>query len=468
MKSQANPKLMNRRFFIKQAGLAALGFAGLRSYSLFAAERKTLSPTIVGYGALQPDPARILDLPEGFSYRVIAKKGRIMTDGLRLPTRPDGMAAFPGKDGRVILVMNHEIDISAKDADGAFDRDHRLLTPQIQDQLYDAGVKNPMLGGTTTHIYNPATGQIEAEYLSLGGTERNCAGGSTPWGTWITCEETDNILTGGAWTQDHGYNFEVQATEKVELQKAIPLKAMGRFRHEAVAVDPVTSHVYQTEDIPDGAIYRFIPRTPGRLVDGGLLQALAIKGISKCDTRNWESSTFEEGRSYDVTWVDLDEVESPKDDLRHQAQSKGAAIFARAEGMWHGNGEIYFACTNGGHIKEGQIFRYRPSGKEGDDGGTLELFVESKDASILSYADNLTISNYGDVIIAEDTYDKRSCRIVGITPQGQCYHIASNSYNSSELAGVCFSPDYKTLFVNIQKTGVTVAIQGPWANRRVG
>ena len=278
---------MNRRFFIKQAGLAALGFAGLRSYSLFAAERTTLTPTIVGYGALQPDPARILDLPEGFSYRVIAKKGRIMTDGLRLPSRPDGMATFPGKDGRVILVMNHEIDISAKDDDGAFDRDHRLLTPQIQDQLYDAGVKNPMLGGTTTHIYNPATGQIEAEYLSLGGTERNCAGGSTPWGTWITCEETDNILTGGAWTQDHGYNFEVQATEKVELQKAIPLKAMGRFRHEAVAVDPVTSHVYQTEDIPDGAIYRFIPRTPGRLVDGGLLQALAIKGISKCDTRNW-------------------------------------------------------------------------------------------------------------------------------------------------------------------------------------
>jgi secreted PhoX family phosphatase len=135
--------------------------------------------------------------------------------------------------------------------------------------------------------------------------------------------------------------------------------------------------------------------------------------------------------------------------------------------MWHGNGEIYFACTNGGHIKEGQIFRYRPLGKEGDDGGTMELFVESKDASILSYADNLTISNYGDVIIAEDTYDKRSCRIVGITPQGQCYHIASNSYNSSELAGVCFSPDYKTLFVNIQKEGITVAIQGPWASRRV-
>jgi len=317
------------------------------------------------------------------------------------------MAAFPGKDGRVILVMNHEIDISTKDADGAFGRGHRLLTPKIQDQLYDAGVKNPMLGGTTTHIYNPATGKIEAEYLSLGGTERNCAGGSTPWGTWITCEETDNILAGGDWKQDHGYNFEVRATEEIRLQKAVPLKAMGRFRHEAVAVDPVNSYVYQTEDLPDGAIYRFIPRTPGRLMDGGLLQALAIKGISKCDTRNWESSTFEEGRSYDVTWVDLDEVESPKDDLRHQTQSKGAAVFARAEGMWYANDEIYFACTNGGHIKEGQIFRYRPSRKAGTDGDTLELFVESKDASILSYADNLTISDYGDVIIAEDTYDKR-------------------------------------------------------------
>ena len=458
---------MKRRQFIKQTGLAALGFAGLRSYSLFASERMTLNPTIVGYGPLRPDPEKILELPEGFSYQVIAKEGRMMTDGLRLPAMPDGMATFPGKEGRVILVMNHEVNSSASSSEGAFGKSNELLTPEIRDQLYDGG-KNPMLGGTTTHIYNPATGRIEAEYLSLGGTERNCAGGSTPWGTWITCEETDNILAGGDWTQDHGYNFEVQATEEIRLQKAIPLKAMGRFRHEAVAVDPDNSYVYQTEDVPDGAIYRFIPRTPRRLIDGGRLQALAIKNITKCDTRNWGNEHFEEGRAYEVTWVDLDEVESPKNDLRHQAQSKGAAIFARAEGMWYANGEIYFACTNGGHIKEGQIFRYRPSREVGTDGGTLELFVESKDANILSYADNLTISNYGDVIIAEDTYDIRSCRIVGITSQGQCYHIARNAYNSSELAGVCFSPDYKTLFANIQKTGITIAIQGPWANRRVG
>jgi len=460
--------LMKRRQFIKQAGLAALGFAGLRSYSLFASERMTLNPTIVGYGPLQPDPKRILELPEGFSYQVIAEQGRMMTDGLRLPALPDGMATFPGKEGRVILVMNHEVNSSASSSEGAFGKSNELLTPEIRDRLYDGGIKNPMLGGTTTHIYNPATGRIEAEYLSLGGTERNCAGGATPWGTWITCEETDNILAGGDWTQDHGYNFEVRATEEIRLQKPIPLKAMGRFRHEAVAVDPDNSYVYQTEDVLDGAIYRFIPRTPKRLIDGGRLQALAIKNIPKCDTRNWGSRTFEEGRVYEVSWVDLDEVESPKNDLRHQAQSKGAAVFARAEGMWYANGEIYFACTNGGHIKEGQIFRYRPSRKEGADGGTLELFVESKDANILSYADNLTISNYGDVIIAEDTYDIRSCRIVGITPQGQCYHIARNAYNSSELAGVCFSPDYKTLFANIQKTGITVAIQGPWANRQVG
>ncbi len=457
---------MKRRHFIKQTGLVALGFAGLRSYSLFASDRIALTPTIAGYGPLKPDPEGILELPEGFSYQVIAKEGRVMTDGLRLPSKPDGMAAFPGKNGRVILIMNHELDSSTKGSEGAFGNANELLTPEIRDRLYDGGKKNPMLGGTTTHIYNPATRRIEAEYLSLGGTERNCAGGSTPWGTWITCEETDNILAGGDWTQDHGYNFEVQSTEKVQLQKAIPLKAMGRFRHEAVAVDATNSDVYQTEDVPDGAIYRFVPSTPGRLLDGGRLQALAIKNIPKCDTRNWENCTFEEGRAYDVAWVDLDEVDSPKNDLRYQAQSKGAAIFARAEGMWYANGEIYFACTNGGHIKEGQIFRYRPAIKDGAAGGTLELFVESKDASILSYADNLTVSNYGDVIIAEDTYDRRACRIVGITPQGHCYHIARNAYNSSELAGVCFSPDHQTLFVNIQKTGITVAIQGPWASRR--
>ena len=192
---------MKRRHFIKQTSLLALGFAGLRSYSLFASDRLSLTPSIVGYGALRPDPERILELPEGFSYQVIAKEGRIMTDGLRLPGKPDGMAAFPGKNGRVILIMNHELASSAKGSEGAFGNANELLAPEIRDRLYDGGKKNPMLGGTSTHIYNPATGRIETEYLSLGGTERNCAGGSTPWGTWITCEETDNILAGGDWTR---------------------------------------------------------------------------------------------------------------------------------------------------------------------------------------------------------------------------------------------------------------------------
>lgn len=456
----------------------SVGFAGLKQFTHANDESSAISTqrpssamkTTLGYGPLLPDKKRILDLPKGFSYKILAQKGETMSDGLFFPASCDGMAAFPGKNGEVILVINHENGSSSPAKSGAFGKNNELLDENIIKKLYDTGTESPMLGGTTTLVYDPKNKKVLKTYLSLGGTERNCAGGPTPWNSWITCEETDNIRTGGNWKADHGYNFEVSATSDMKLQKAKPIKAMGRFRHEAVAVDPVTSIVYQTEDIDDGAFYRFVPNIKNDLHSGGKLQALAIIGHHKCDTRNYsENFTLQEDKYYDLKWIDLEDVESPNNDLRLQAQSKGAALFARGEGIWNGQNQVYFACTNGGKIKQGQIFCYHPSPfegslKENEYPARLELFVESKDAAILSYADNLTVASWGDIIIAEDTYT-RFAKLVGITPKGHCYDLARHAYSKSELAGACFSPDFKTLFVNIQKKGLTLAIEGPWENR---
>jgi hypothetical protein len=243
---------------------------------------------------------------------------------------------------------------------------------------------------------------------------------------------------------------------------------MGRFNHEAVAVDPRSGIVYQTEDRNEGLIYRYIPAVKGKLAEGGKLQALRAKGRPSLDTRNWDARarTFEPGESVDVDWVDLEDIDSPTDELRMFGYyAKGAARFARGEGMWYGNDAVYFACTNGGTRKQGQIFRYIPSPAEGTPGeaaspGRLELFIEPNDSDLMQNADNLTVAPWGDVVLAEDGPDDNFLR--GVTPDGRLYTLARNAMNDSELAGVCFSPDGQTLFVNIQRPGLTLAINGPW------
>ncbi len=461
-----------RRSFCKTAGYLACGFMGLQHFC-----RAENMPRDPGYGRLIPDPHRVFDLPAGFSYEIIATKGQPLSDGFFLPGQPDGMAAFPGENGEVILIMNHELGEKHSPHLGAFGTDYRLLTDEIKPQLYDAGRILPLLGGTTTLVYHPTEKRVVKHFLSLAGTERNCAGGPSPWNTWITCEETDDLRAGLLWSQDHGYAFEVPATSEMKLTPPVPLKAMGRFRREAVAVDPKTSIVYQTEDIDDGLIYRFIPNTPQQLSAGGRLQALAVQGSPGRDTRNWidtNAPTLPQQTSFPVEWVDMADVESPLNDLRYQGRKNGAAVFARGEGMWFGDDEVYWACTNGGARQVGQIFRYRPSPFEGtpresEQPGQLDLFLESKDDHVLAYADNLTVADWGDLFVAEDPgVEDHAARLVGITPAGKCYHLGQNSYNESELAGACFSPDHSILFVNIQKSGLTLAITGPWDNKLQG
>ena len=460
--------MRSRRNFIKTGGIATLGFMGLSQWMkspLYAAELKNTA----GYGPLIPDALRVLNLPKGFSYKIISRKGEKMDDGLLVPGLPDGMAAFQGRKGRVIVVRNHE-NSPDRFENGAFGPSNELLDQINASKFYDYGKKkSPSLGGTSTFVYNPKSGEIEKQWLSLAGTIRNCAGGPTPWNSWLTCEES--TVKQGAYEgnaeKDHGYVFEVPASEKIQLADPLPIKGMGRFNHEAVAVDPRTGIVYLTEDRGDGLIYRYIPVTPGKLLNGGKLQALAIIDKKSFDTRNWsdlKTPKFALREKMEVEWIDIENVESPEDDLRYQGFNNGAACFARGEGMWYGENEIYFACTNGGHIQNGQVFRYIPGDSEGKTDekkspGHLELFAESQDKEILKNCDNLTVAPWGDIVLCEDASHPF---LVGITPEGEYYKLGENVGYKSEFAGGVFSPSGETFFVNIQGAGLTVAITGPW------
>ena len=288
---------MNRRSFLRQSLYVSLGFIGLSRCTM----DRTLSEELFRYGPLVNDPGGYLDLPKGFSYKIISRAGDKMTDGFLVPGAADGMAAFGKEDGKVMLIRNHELLPGSK-KHGPFGKNNELLNQLDKSMLYDYGAGEfPSLGGTTNLLYNEATGEVELQYLSLAGTNRNCAGGPTPWGSWITCEE-DVSVAGNKGEQNHGYNFEVPASSTIRLAEPIPLKAMGRFNHEAICVSPKTSIVYQTEDRNDSLIYRFIPHTPGRLHEGGRLQALAIKDQKSLNTANWSGRKVDLFTPLDVKW----------------------------------------------------------------------------------------------------------------------------------------------------------------------
>ncbi len=468
---------LTRRSILLGASAAALGFAGLRALGLKAA---AAMPVVDPHGTLVADPAGLLDLPPGFSYDIVSREGVPMADGFLTPGSFDGMAAFKvrGKPHQVALVRNHEIwpDMYERSAYGP---DLALAARLPKDKVFDFTPDGrPKFGGTSTVVYDLKARRIVRDHLSLAGTTANCAGGPTPWGSWLTCEETLE-KAGAHVSRDHGWIFEVPARARGLVDPA-PLKAMGRFVHEAAAVDPKTGVVYLTEDRPDGLFYRFLPDRKGKLARGGRLQALALKESRERDFRNWPNDgnarfsgvgpVIAPGASAAAVWIDMDEVESPNGDLKDRGFAKGALRFARGEGLAVGTSvdgrtEIYISCTMGGPIRLGQVFRYRPSAKEGtqgeaDEPGTLDLFIETDDAGILKNCDNVAVAPWGDVILCEDGYDYEAQFLRGVTPAGESYTIAGNT--KSEFCGACFSPDGEVLFVNIQTPGVTFAIRGPW------
>lgn len=419
---------LDRRRFLSATGAA---FAALSASGCLA--RGPAAQMAKGYGPLLPDPGALLDLPQGFSYRVISALGEAMSDGGTVPDAADGMGCLALPGGKLALVRNHEL--KPRQASGgasglAFDR-----TPE--------GVILP--GGTTTLILDSRSLTVERQFRSLSGTIRNCAGGITPWGSWLTCEE-DVTRAGSKAMRDHGWVFEVPASATGPVDP-VPLIAMGRFNHEAAAVDPATGIVYLTEDRGDGLLYRFIPSVPGKLAQGGKLQALAATAPA---LGSWSA----------VRWIDLDNPESPDDDLRLRGAAKGALTFARGEGIHMGNGELFFMCTSGGAAELGQIFRLRP-GKSGD---RLQLFFESTDPAQLNYGDNLTVAPDGQLVVCEDQYTEVvDNHLRGVTRDGRSYPLARIRIQT-EPAGACFSPDGRVLFLNLFSPAKTLAVTGPWAH----
>jgi secreted PhoX family phosphatase len=432
-----------RRSVLRGAAVAAavaVPFQALTART--AAARPAKFDFDAGYGPLSPvkDQAtglELLQLPRGFEYISYGWTNDPMDDGVPTPGAHDGMAAFRHGD-RVHLVRNHERGAGAAFTAPAYNA--------------EAG------GGTSTLVFDPDAGRWLESYGSLGGTIRNCAGGPTPWGTWLTCEETFSTVAG----KRHGYIFEVPSEGK---GNPAPFTAMGRFNHEAIAVDPATGHIYETEDRGDACLYRFVPTVPGDLARGGRLEALRI-GTAAYDTRR------DGERSYGtVSWVPIEDVDPAGDTVRREAQSEGAAVFGRLEGAWYGNERVYVVSTDGGPAGQGQVFELDPATDE------FRVLFASPSAEVLNAPDNICVSPRGGLVLCEDGSGTEY--VHGLTTEGEIFRFAANNadlrggtagksvaasdYTGSEWAGSVFEPkNGNWLFVNIQSPGITLAITGPW------
>lgn len=463
---------MNRRNFLWRISAAgtALAFGGLTRRAEALLETKNFSSLrAAGFGELVPAAAKntgetFLALPKGFEYNVIGKIGSVMADSNKTPRAHDGMAAFK-VGGELRIVRNHEVSNGRVPKDGA----------AIGANPYDETVA----GGTTTLVINPKTRELTRDFVSLSGTLINCAGGRTPWGSWISCEETTlgqtvrtspkGVKTGG-YPKPHGYCFEVFASANSSVTP-VPLKAMGRFVHEAVAVDKKSGIVYLTEDYNPAGFYRFLPKRHKRLAAGGTLQMLKIKDKDNFDTRSGQKT----GMTFVAEWVTIDNPDPPEADVDEmavykQGRAKGGAGFARLEGCYADpkGGKIYFTSTSGGDNKGGQVWLYEATGR---DEGRLTLVFESPSRDVLDMPDNICLKpKSGLLFICEDSdyvgeggTPQNFIRI--LTPDGKMADFAKNitpNFIASEFAGSTFSKDGKTLFFNLQSVGATFAVWGDW------
>lgn len=455
-----------RRRFLQYSGGAAGAVSLAHVFAAFsrrtsAGEPNIAGKTVAGYGPLAPvndetTGLPFLQLPAGFRYRSFGWTNEVMDDGIKTPPMHDGMGVIAGNEGVLTLCRNHEVNTDK----GSFG------SPQ---QSFDSRAG----GGCTLLTFNTKTGEWLGSRVGIAGTVRNCAGGVTPWGTWLTCEETtlapgDNEkLKVYKYEREHGWIFEVPAKGAKNPQ---PLKDMGRFVHEAIAVDPDTGIVYETEDRGTSGFYRFLPDQKGNLAAGGKLQMLRVPGHT--DLRK----NVDPHKNYPCEWVDIADPQRAhssrenKDSLGvfMQGKQQNATTFARLEGCWYGDGKIHFDATSGGNKKCGQIWEYDPAEN------ILRLIYESPNPEILDMPDNLTVTPNGGLVLCEDS-DHRPQRMHGLTKDGQLVDLAVNNvilkkkfngfrgdYRKQEWCGACFSPDGQWLFANIQTPGFTVAITGPW------
>ncbi|MXX35836.1 MAG: DUF839 domain-containing protein [Gemmatimonadetes bacterium] len=474
---------IDRRSFLRRFATASGGvvltpsLAGLSAWSIPSRGNRAVPGRlpdprellIAPYGRLAPSAdCPELEIPERFRCVRLSSGGvaSSVREGLTVPNAFDGMAAFPLPNGNVRLIRNHEMIDSAEDA------------RPIGQPAYDSKAS----GGTTSlEVRISGSGmdlrvELVDEFVSLAGTRVNCAGGATPWGSWLSCEEITSG-PGSGYDQPHGYIFEVPASATGPVDP-VPLREMGRFIHEAIAVDPETGIVYETEDTwydpggrPGAGFYRFIPSRPGELAAGGRLQMMAVTGAPTYLTARGQSTD----QVHPVHWVDIDDPDPPDAEENHlavfwQGMAKGAARFARLEGAFHGDGGIYVVSTNGGDAEAGQVFHYRPLT---NDTGELRMVFESPSREVLDAPDNICLSPRGGLVICEDGSGEQYVR--GLDRAGRIINLVraplvEDEDGPGEFAGSCFSPDGRVLFFNVQGDreigepvqSATYALWGPW------
>lgn len=418
-----------------------------------------------GYGPLVPDPAGILSLPAGFQYTIVAQSGvTTLESGEPTPDDPDGTAAFMRHGGNgSVLVNNHEIG-----------GDETFRVPLVPGFVYD-----PKGGGGTTTIEVDKDGNRVREYVSLAGTHNNCAGGRTPWDTWLTCEETEGSPAGS--TMRHGYVFEVDPYDRDANREPKPIKALGRYSHEACVVDPHDDRIYLTEDAgtPNGLLYRWTPPDAALPLGKGSLRTLADNAgtleAMKASTRRGVhvpdlAVATVPGTRYRVEWVRVPDRDAATTSVRKQFTNDEITRSRKLEGMWWGDGGAYFvasfARTADGSAAQhdGQVWFLDP------DDDTIELklwfaYTPADQDNDPDGPDNITVSPYGGVMIAEDGEGKN--HLLGATDDGQTFFFARNELaGDNEFTGPTFSYNRKILFANIQTPGHVFAIRGPFRKQR--
>ncbi|MFD6437098.1 alkaline phosphatase PhoX [Streptomyces venezuelae] len=481
---------LTRRDFARHSALTGAGVALAGSVGALATAPGALAATDVesvhdaeearghghhgpGYGPLIPDPEGLLALPAGFSYRVLTHSGKTkLESGEFTPSNHDGTATFRGPRGTTLLVNNHEL--------GGPRSKWKHPVPLTDGLVYD-----PAASGGCTVVEVRPDGRV-AEWVGIAGTATNCAGGSTPWGTWLTCEETEDRAGRNGMTKDHGYVFEVDPLDRRANRAPKPIKALGRYAHEAVVVDPKRGHLYLTEDAsgPNGLLYRWTP--PHGFAHGrGKLRTLAddagVLKAPKCFDSGGRfvddlSRATKIGTVYGVDWVEVPDRDARTVPVRQQFDDGDITRARKLEGMWWGDGGVYvvasFARGESPVPHDGQVWFYHPGRR------TLTLKVllgvnpdPGKDGAF-DGPDNITVSPYGGLVIAEDGDGIQ--HLFGATEHGRTYPIARNELNAgtaekpeySEFTGVTFSPDGRTLYANIQTPGIMLAITGPWKRQR--
>jgi secreted PhoX family phosphatase len=453
-----------RRHLLATTGtaLAGIAFSGALAELFSGTSSASAHTGNSGYGPLVPDPDGLLDLPRGFRYRVLSREGTPLRSGEgAVPGRFDGMGAFAGRRGRVHLVRNHEN--SARVTSGV---------PTVPGLTYDPAAK----GGCTVLTLD-ARGAVLDERVAVAGTAVNCAGGPTPWNTWLTCEETEDLAGTNGYARDHGFVFEVDPADPARTG-AVPLTAMGRFQHEAVAVDPRTGVVYETEDAfqrPFGLFYRFLPERPlggpGSLRAGGTLEAMRVPDVPDL------SAVREPGTSFDrVEWVPVPDSQARQTPIRLQDFGpRGITHAQKLEGCYWGGRSVYFvssfarASQGSAADHHGQVWRYDPHR------GRLTLVVVFGPDTDLRLPgespDNICLAPGGGLMVCEDGGGAQ--HVYGLTRQGEVYAMARNAQALAtdasgqatewgEFAGVAFSPDGRTMYLNCYAPGTTFAVTGPW------